>query len=116
MFGGDKSHPNPFPPVDQIRPAFSFPSRKRAKSSSTGGRSMTESSVREQQLPTQESRDIKKINKKEAECLHREADQEKCKLAERKHREQARDMLHKQQQLTQKTVHDDIEWFGVGNE
>ena len=117
MFGGDKSHQNPLPPVDETRPAVSFPSRKRAKSSSTGSRSMSESSpVREHQLPTQESRDIKKINKKEAERLHREAEQEKRKLAERKHREQARDVLHKRQQLTQKTVHDDIEWLGVGNE
>ena len=114
MFGGDKSHQNPLPPVDETRPAVSFPSRKRAKSSSTGSRSMCESSpIREQQLPTE---DIKKINKKEAERLHREAEQEKRKLAERKHREQARDVLHKRQQLTRKTVHDDIEWLGVGNE
>jgi hypothetical protein len=114
MFGGDKSHQNSLPPVDETRPAVSFPSRKRAKSSSTGSRSMCESSpIREQQ---QESRDLKKINKKEAERLHREAEQEKRKLAERKHREQARDVLHKRQQLTRKTVHDDIEWLGVGNE
>jgi hypothetical protein len=117
MFGGDKSHQNTLPPVDETRPAVSFPSRKRAKSSSTGSRSMCESSpIREQQLPTQESRDMKKMNKKEAERLHREAEQEKRKLAERKHREQARDVLHKRQQLTRKTVHDDIEWLGVGNE
>ena len=51
-----------------------------------------------------------------AEPLHREAEREKRKLAERKHREQARDVLHKQQQLMQKTVHDDVEWLGVGNE
>ena len=114
MFGGDKSHQNSLPPVDETRPAVSFPSRKRAKSSSTGSRSMCESSpIREQQLPTQ---DMKKINKKEAERLNREAEQEKRKLAERKHREQARDVLHKRKQLTRKTVHDDIEWLGVGNE
>lgn len=116
MFGGDKSHQNSLPPVDETRPAVSFPSRKRAKSSSTGSRSMCESSPIREQPPTQESRDIKKINKKEAERLHREAEQEKRKLAERKHREQARDVLHKRQQLTRKTVHDDIEWLGVGNE
>ena len=50
------------------------------------------------------------------EPLHREAEREKRKLAERKHREQARAVLHKRQQLMQKTVHDDIEWLGVGNE
>jgi hypothetical protein len=117
MFGGDKSHQNSLPPVDETRPAVSFPPRKRAKSSSTGSRSMCESSaVHEQQPPTQDSRDMKKINRKEAERLHREAEQEKRKLAERKHREQARDVLHKRQQLTRKTVHDDIEWLGVGNE
>ena len=114
MFGGDKSHQNSLPPVDETRPAVSFPSRKRAKSSSTGSRSMTESSpIREQQLSTHE---MDKINKKEAERLHREAEQEKRKLAERKHREQARDVLHKRQQLTRKTDHEDIEWLGVGNE
>ena len=51
-----------------------------------------------------------------AEPLHREAEREKRKLAERKHREQARAVLHKRQQLMQKTVHDDVEWLGVGNE
>jgi hypothetical protein len=114
MFGGDKSHPNPLPPLDETRPAVSFPSRKRAKSSSTGSRSICESSPSEQQLPAQDSRDMKKLNKKEAERLHREAEQEKRRLAERKHREQARDVLHKRQQLTRKTVHDDIEWLSVG--
>ena len=117
MFGGDKSHQNSLPPVDETRPAVSFPSRKRAKSSSTGSRSMCETSpVREQQLPSQDSLDIKKINKKEAERLLREAEQEKRRLAQRKIREQARDVLHKRQQLTQKTAHDDIEWLGVGKE
>ena len=117
MFGGDKSHQNSLPPVDETRPAVSFPSRKRAKSSSTGSRSICESSpIREQQQPVQDSRDIKKINKKEAERLHREAEQEKRRLAQKKIREQARDVLHKRQQLTRKTVHDDIEWLSAGKE
>ena len=116
MFGGDKSHQNSLPPVDETRPAVSFPSRKRAKSSSTGSRSMCEPPPGEQQqLPAQDSRDVKKMNKKEAERLHREAEQEKRRLAERKHREQARDVLYKRQQLTRKTVHDDIEWLSIGD-
>lgn len=114
MFGGDKSHQNSLPPLDETGPAVSFPSRKRAKSSSTGSRSMCESSPVREQLPPQDSRDMKKINKKEAERLHREAEQEKRRLAERKNREQARDVLYKRQQLTRKTVHDDIEWLSVG--
>ena len=117
MFGSDKSHQNSLPPVDETSPAISFPSRKRAKSSSTDSRSIRElSPAREQQLLVQDSRDLKKINKKEAERLHREAEKEKRKLAERKHREQARDVLHKRQQLTRKMVHDELEWIGIGNE
>jgi len=115
MFGGDKSHQNSLPPLDETSTAVSFPSRKRAKSSSTGSRSIRElSPVREQQPLTQDLRDMKKINKKEAERLHREAEKEKRRLAAMKHRDQARDVIHKRKQLTRKTVHDDIEWIGIG--
>ncbi|KAF8807399.1 Pkinase-domain-containing protein [Phlegmacium glaucopus] len=116
MFGGDKSHQNSLPPVDETSPV-SFPSRKRANSSSTGNRSTGDlSPVRDQQPLTQDLRDMKKINKKEAERLHQEAEKAKRKLAALKHREQARDVIHKRKQLTRKTVHDDIEWIGIGNE
>jgi hypothetical protein len=70
MFGGNKLHQNiPLPPLDENRPAVSFPSRNHAQSSSTGSRSMSESSAtREQQLPAQDSGEMK-LSKKEAERL-----------------------------------------------
>jgi hypothetical protein len=62
IFGGDKSHQISIPPMDETIPAVSFPSRDHAQSS----RSMSESSpTREQQLPAQDSREMK-IKKKEA--------------------------------------------------
>ena len=46
--------------VDETRPAVAFPSRNHAQSSSTGNRSVSESSpIREQQLPAQDSREVK---------------------------------------------------------
>ena len=101
MFGGDKSHQISTPPiVDETLPAVSFPSRNRAQSS-TGSRSMSESSspAREQQLPAKDSRKMKK----EAERLHQEKMQEERKLAERRLRQQAREVLLKRQQLMQKS-------------
>ncbi|KDR84983.1 hypothetical protein GALMADRAFT_53720 [Galerina marginata CBS 339.88] len=111
MFGGDKSHHNALPPVDETSPAVVYPSRKRAQSSSTGSRSLETSPVRGQ--PRVDPRDAKRIhdlNKKEAERLHREAELAKRKLASKTGREQARAVLVKRQQMLLKNVGDDPEW------
>ena len=102
MFGGDKSHQTSLPPGDETRTAVSFPSH--AQSSSTGRRFISESSLtREQQLPAQDSREMK-INKKEAERLRREKIQEEYK-------QQARQVLLKRQQLMDVDI-DGIKWIG----
>lgn len=111
LFGGDKH--NALPPVDEIPPASTFPSRKRPQSSSTDSKSLREPSpVRDTH---QDIRDAKKNNKKEAERLNREAEKERHRLKEKMHREQARAVMQKRQQMIRKTDGDDIEWLG-GNE
>ncbi|KAF8974038.1 kinase-like domain-containing protein [Flammula alnicola] len=111
MFGGDKSHHNALPPVDETSPAIVFPSRKRAQSSSTGSRSLRESSpVRE---PVQDPRDAKEIhnlNKKEAQRLHHEAELEKHRLAKKTYAERSRAVMGKRQEILRNKVGDDIEW------
>jgi hypothetical protein len=99
IFGGNKSHQISIPPIGETLPTVSFPSRDHAQSS----RFMSESSpTREQQLPAQDSREMK-INKKEAERLRREKMLEKYKLAERRQRQQAREVLYKRQLLMRKS-------------
>ena len=114
MFSGEKSHHNALPPVDETSPAIMFPpSRKRAKSSSTDSRSLREPSpVRESIQDVRDAKKIHNLNKKEAQRLHREAELEKRKLAERNAREQARAVIIKRQQMLRNNVGDDIEWRG----
>jgi len=65
--------------------------------------------------PLRADGDVKKINKKEAERVQREAEKQRRKLAEKMHREQARAVMQKRNQMMQKTIGNDIEWEG-GNE
>ena len=118
MFSGEKSHHNALPPVDETSPAIMFPpSRKRAKSSSTDSRSLREPSpVRESIQDVRDAKKIHNLNKKEARRLHREAELEKRKIAERNAREQARAVIIKRQQIFRK-VDDDFEWkFGCSEQ
>ncbi|KAF8078629.1 Pkinase-domain-containing protein [Lyophyllum atratum] len=111
MFGGDKSH---LPPLDEVPiPSSSTPSLKRTQSSSTDSRSLRDlSPVRDAALRT--DNDLKKI-KKEAERVQREAEKQKRKLLEKSGREQARAVMHKRNQMVQKTTSNELEWAG-GNE
>jgi hypothetical protein len=115
MFGGDKSHHHGLPPLEEVPvPANPMPSLKRMQSSSTDSKSLRDlSPVRESPLRT--DGDVKKINKKEAERVQREAEKQRRKLAEKMHREQARAVMQKRNQMMQKTIGNDIEWEG-GNE
>jgi meiosis induction protein kinase IME2/SME1 len=115
MFGGDKSHHQGLPPLEEVPvPANPMPSLKRMQSSSTDSKSLRDlSPVRES--PLRADGDVKKINKKEAERVQREAEKQRRKLAEKMHREQARAVMQKRNQMMQKTVGNDIEWAG-GNE
>ena len=99
----DKSRQITIPPVNETPPAVSFPSRMHGQSS-TGSRSIPKSSLTrlQQLLPTQDSREMK-ISRKEAERLRREKMQENHKLAERRQRQRAREVLLKRQQLMQKS-------------
>ncbi|KAG6900131.1 hypothetical protein C0993_002476 [Termitomyces sp. T159_Od127] len=109
MFGGDKTH---LPPLDEVPlpSSSSTPSLKRTQSSSTDSRSLQEPSpIRERT-----DNDIKKI-KKEAERVQREAEKQRRKLAEKMHREQARAVMQKRNQMVQKTTGNELEWLG-GNE
>jgi hypothetical protein len=106
MFGGDKSHQNGLPPLEEIAVAStSTPSLKRSQSSSTDSRSLREPS------PIREPRrvDIKK-NKKEAERIQREAEKQRRALAEKMQREQARAVMQKRSQMAQNARH--LEWDG----
>jgi hypothetical protein len=106
MFTSEKSH-HPLPPVDETSPAITFTSRKRSQSDGSDNKSIRHPSPVHEQL--QDSRDAKKINKKEAQRLHREAELEKRKLLEKNAREQARAVLLKRQKVLLETV-DDPEW------
>lgn len=111
LFGGDKTHHNALPPVDETSPALAFPQRKRTKSSSTDSRSLRETSpVRE---PTLNPRDEKKIlekNKKEAQRLLREAELAKRKLAYKSNQEQARAVMLKRKEVLQASAGEVPEW------
>ncbi|KAK2461921.1 hypothetical protein APHAL10511_006384 [Amanita phalloides] len=110
MFGGDKSHHNPLPPVDETAAmSSSLPPLKRQQTSSTDNKSLQESPTN---MAPRKSEDIKKFNKKEAERLQREAEKERRKLAEKMHREQARAVMQKRNQMMAKTFVNDIEWLG----
>ncbi|GLB36144.1 putative serine/Threonine protein kinases, catalytic domain [Lyophyllum shimeji] len=111
MFGGDKSH---LPPLDEVPiPPTSTPSLKRSQSSSTDSKSLRDHSpIRESAL--RPDIDLKKI-KKEAERVQREAEKQRRKLAEKNHREQARAVMQKRNQMMQKAASNELEWAG-GNE
>ncbi|KAF8922562.1 kinase-like domain-containing protein [Mucidula mucida] len=107
IFGGDKS--NGLPPVQEVPASNSQTSLKRTQSASSDG-PLRESS------PSRDARmvDIKKVNKKEAERLQREAEKQRRALAEKMHREQARAVMQKRNQIVQKlsTTKDDLDWIG----
>ncbi|KAJ7103541.1 kinase-like domain-containing protein [Mycena belliarum] len=106
MFGGDKSHQNGLPPLEELAVAStSTPSLKRSQSSSTDSKSLREPS------PIREPRrmDAKK-NKKEAERIQREAEKQRRALLEKMQREQARAVMQKRSQMTQNARQ--VEWDG----
>lgn len=107
VFGGDKGNSN-LPPVQEFPPSNSSTSLKRIQSS--GSNHAREPS------PTRDARmvDIKKGNKKEAERLQREAEKQRRALAEKMHREQARAVMQKRNQIVQKlsTTKEDLDWIG----
>ncbi|TFK77106.1 Pkinase-domain-containing protein [Pluteus cervinus] len=107
MFGGDKS--NQLPPVDEMIPPV--PTLKRTQTSSSDGRLQDLSA---HDTPARNA-ELKKINKKEAERMQREAEEQKRKIAAKMHREQARAVMQKRNQVMQKAFGNDIEWLG-GNE
>ncbi|KAF8350070.1 kinase-like domain-containing protein [Amanita rubescens] len=113
MFGGDKSHHNPLPPVDETAAlSNSLPSYKRPQTSSTENKSLHDSPT---SMAPRKGEEIKKYNKKEAERLQREAEKERRKLAEKMQREQARVVMQKKRQIMSETfgnVGNDIEWLG----
>lgn len=110
MFGGDKSHQG-LPPVHEIPAASSStPSLKRTQSSSSDSRSLRDPSPSREPLRRV---DLKKMNKKEAEKVQREAEKQRRALAEKMHRDQARAVMQKRNQIMQKTTgKDDLEWRG----
>ncbi|KAJ7225522.1 kinase-like domain-containing protein [Mycena pura] len=109
MFGGDKSHQNGLPPLDEVAVAStSTPSLKRSQSSSSDSRSLREPSP----LHAPSRVDAKK-NKKEAERIQREAEKQRRALAEKTQREQARAVIQKRNLMTQKTGRlGEFEWGG----
>ncbi|KAI5835565.1 Pkinase-domain-containing protein [Schizophyllum commune Tattone D] len=108
MFGSDKHHQHALPPVDEGIASMSTPSLKRTQSSSSDSRSLREPSpVREASL---HPADVKKINKKEAERLQKEADRQRRLLAEKMQREQARAVMQKRNQALQQKPGADIDW------
>ncbi|KAJ6621741.1 kinase-like domain-containing protein [Mycena sp. CBHHK59/15] len=110
MFGGDKSHQNGLPPLEEMQVAStSTPSLKRSQSSSTDSKSLREPSP----IHEPPRRMDAKKNKKEAERIQREAEKQRRALAEKMHREQARAVMQKRNQMMQKTaVARELEWDG----
>lgn len=92
MFGGDKANGTSLPPVQEVPNGIK------------NGQSLTS----EENLA-----DTKKMNKKEAEKLQREAEKQRRALAEKMHREQARAVMQKRNQI-QKAA-EEVEWIG-GNQ
>ncbi|KAJ7481986.1 hypothetical protein FB451DRAFT_1556124 [Mycena latifolia] len=104
--GGDKSHQNGLPSLEELAVAStSTPSLKRSQSSSTDSKSLREPS------PIREPRrmDVKK-NKKEAARIQREAEKQRRALAEKMLLEQARAVMQKRNQMTQNGRQ--FEWDG----
>lgn len=112
MFGGrgenNKVQPAPgLPPVDEHMAASSnsTPSLKRTQSSSTDSRSLPEV-----EPPSKEVKDPKK-DKKLAEKMSREAERQRRAQAEKSHREQARAVMEKRNQvIMQNHTKQQLEW------
>lgn len=103
LFGGDRSHQQGLAPVQEnLAASGSASGQKRAQSPGSDGHSVQDSSSHHI--------DIKKMNKKEAEKVQREAEQQRRALAQRTQREQARAVMQKRNQIIVKK--DDIEWIG----
>jgi len=103
LFGDRTSH---LPPVTEEAPGIAKSlGRKRTQSSST------DKSIRVSTPPANDSRK----NKKEAERLQREAEKQRRELADKRHREQARAVIQKRQQMMRGIVGKDLEWQ-TGNE
>lgn len=105
VFGhGEKQHQQSLPPVDEVPGSGSTPSLKRTQSTNSDSLSVTDAS------PANTRKDAKAI-KREAERLQLEAEKQRRALAERSHREQARAVMQKRNQmLMQTTARNDLEW------
>lgn len=109
MFGGDKSHQNGLPPLEEIAVAStSTPSLKRSQTASSDSKSLREPSPVPE--PPLRHADAKK-NKKEAERIQREAEKQRRALAVKMQREQARAVMQKRNQMTQDAARQ-FEWDG----
>ncbi|KAJ8522576.1 hypothetical protein ONZ45_g875 [Pleurotus djamor] len=108
-FGGDKVQHTGLPPVEEI-PASNILKRANPQDYPANGDA---SPVVESQLPPG---DLKKLNKKEAQKLQREAEKQRRALMEKTQREQARAVMMKRNQMLQNTTGNDLEWIGHGNE
>lgn len=102
MFGhGDKVHQHSLPPVDEVPGSSSMPSLKRTQSTGSDTQLTNDASARKDA----------KANRKEAERLQREAEKQRRAMAERSHREQARAVMQKRNQmLLQSTGKNELEW------
>jgi hypothetical protein len=105
VFGhGEKPHQQSLPPVDEVPGSSSTPSLKRTQSTNSDSLSVTDVS------PANTRKDAKAI-KREAERLQLEAEKQRRALAERSHREQARAVMQKRNQmLMQTTARNELEW------
>ena len=105
VFGhGEKLHQQPLPPVDEVPGSSSTPSLKRTQSTNSDSLSAADAS------PANARKDAKAI-KREAERLQLEAEKQRRALAERSHREQARAVMQKRNQmLKQTTGRHELEW------
>ncbi|KAL4069626.1 kinase-like domain-containing protein [Scleroderma yunnanense] len=105
MFGhGEKVHQQSLPPVDEVPGSSSVPSLKRTQSTGSDTPLGADGSV------ANVRKDAKAI-RKEAERLQREAEKQRRAMAERAHREQARAVMQKRNQmLMQTTANNELEW------
>lgn len=106
VFGhGEKPHQQSLPPVDEVPGSGSTPSLKRTQSTNSDSLSATDVP------PANARKDAKALNKREAERLQLEAEKQRRALAERSHREQARAVMQKRNQmLMQNTTRNELEW------
>ncbi|KAG6336581.1 hypothetical protein ID866_2519 [Astraeus odoratus] len=95
---GEKVHQQSLPPVDEVPGSSSMPSLKRTQSTSS-----------DTPLADNSRKDTKAI-RKEAERLQREAEMQRRAMAEHAHREQARAVMQKRNQMMQTTAKHELEW------